>query len=198
MEPEKYKQYNQEIQPEPEKIIKKNNQKNNQNNQEKMIKHGTFSIIAASKRYLIKKDLLEVSRMKIKKSILLFIAACVLCTGFPFGISAYAKTTNPGNVNIVGAPTQKVWTFQANKSGIYHINFTYARSWEKDAPAKTVEYTVKVTRKNGSKAKTVDLSADKTNTVCKNQKFTVTLEENASTGYSWSYDTDAQGIKLVE
>ncbi len=46
---------------------------------------------------------------------------------------------------IVGAPTNKTWTFQASKPGTYKLTFKYERAWEQGAkPAKTVVYTVHV------------------------------------------------------
>lgn len=55
------------------------------------------------------------------------------------------KNILPSNKKIVGAPSQKVWTFKAIQPGTYKLQFSYARSWEKNAtPAKTVIYTVEV------------------------------------------------------
>ncbi len=47
--------------------------------------------------------------------------------------------------SIVGAPTNKTWTFQASKPGTYKLTFKYERAWEQGTkPAKTVVYTVHV------------------------------------------------------
>jgi inhibitor of cysteine peptidase len=101
-------------------------------------------------------------------------------------------------VDKVGAPTQKMWTFEANKSGTYKIEFTYARPWEKATAGKTVEYTVKVIDENSTDSGIVALIKDKENTIKKGQQFTITLEENASTGYAWDYNIEANAIKVVE
>jgi predicted secreted protein len=59
-------------------------------------------------------------------------------------VSAVNKNIS-NDKNIVGAPTNKIWTFKALKKGTYKIKFSYARSWEKKTPAaKTAEYTVKI------------------------------------------------------
>ncbi|MGG4217847.1 protease inhibitor I42 family protein [Paenibacillus jamilae] len=97
-----------------------------------------------------------------------------------------------------GAPTQKNWTFKAGKPGTYTLKFSYARPWEKGA-SKTVTYTIKVTEtaSNSKASDFVILKADSVNTVQKGQKFNIALEENASTGYAWSYTTDSKEIKLI-
>jgi len=46
---------------------------------------------------------------------------------------------------IVGAPTNKTWTFKATKPGTYKVSFKYEREWEKGAkPVQTIIYTVHI------------------------------------------------------
>ncbi|SDF55367.1 inhibitor of cysteine peptidase [Fontibacillus panacisegetis] len=102
---------------------------------------------------------------------------------------------------MMGAPSQKTWTFKADKKGTYTLKFSYARPWEKDVPAvETVTCTIKVTDETTkSKAKEiVTLKADGANAIKKDQKFNITLEENSSTGYSWNYVTSSKDIKLID
>lgn len=115
----------------------------------------------------------------------------------PVCISIREKNANSAEP-IVGAPTQKTWIFEANQKGTYKLQFFYARPWEKDVPAaKTVEYIIQVS--DGKKNDTiVSLKPGVTNKLTKGQKFNITLEENASTGYSWSYSTDKKIISLIE
>ncbi|WP_025689226.1 protease inhibitor I42 family protein [Paenibacillus zanthoxyli] len=52
----------------------------------------------------------------------------------------------------VGVPSDKTWTFKASKPGTYKLKFSYAQQWDKRAkPAKTVEYTIKVTENESNK-----------------------------------------------
>lgn len=105
----------------------------------------------------------------------------------PILIAANGSNTEINNEHICGAPYQKSWDFKAAKAGTYKIEFSYARPWEKKkAPAKTVEYTVQAAKGNTS-YKIGNLKTNYINKVTVGQEFTVTLEENASTGYSWSY-----------
>lgn len=47
--------------------------------------------------------------------------------------------------SIVGAPSNRIWTFKSDKKGTYKIAFQYKRPWEKDVPpAKKTVYNVKV------------------------------------------------------
>ncbi len=81
--------------------------------------------------------------MSIKKIILMCLTSCLLLSNLAFTniVSAEEKSNNQR----VGAPSQKTWTFKANKKGTYKLRFSYARSWEKTIPAlKTVAYTVEV------------------------------------------------------
>lgn len=119
-------------------------------------------------------------------------------TGYSWSYTAdkkVIKLKSKRTFNLVGAPVEKVWTFQANKSGIYKLKFTYTRSWEKDAaPAKTAEYTVNVSDKTSTASDSTALIESKDNNVDIGQKFFISLEENASTGYSWNYTIDNNAI----
>jgi inhibitor of cysteine peptidase len=124
----------------------------------------------------------------------------VLLSNCAFANITYAKTTKTPNEIykvVVGAATQKTWTFEADKTGTYKIVFTYSRPWEKTASDKTVEYNVKVADENSAAATPIVLTADRENTIKRGQKFTVTLEENASTGYAWRYTIEANAINLI-
>lgn len=136
--------------------------------------------------------------MKIKKLIILFMAVVALLGNTFVADVSLVSAANKKSEIIVGAPTQKTWLFEANKSGTYKIVFTYARPWEKDNKnSKTVEYTIKVSEENDTASSAVALVADQENIVKKGQKFSVTLVENMSTGYSWSYDIKDNGIIFV-
>ncbi|MFW5438617.1 protease inhibitor I42 family protein [Paenibacillus apiarius] len=100
----------------------------------------------------------------------------------------------------LGAGNEKTWTFKATKPGTYTLTFTYSRPWEKEQkPAETKVYTIKVTEQDEAEKQQspVVLVADKVNSVKTGQFFSVNMEENTSTGHSWSYATDQNGIKLV-
>jgi predicted secreted protein len=60
---------------------------------------------------------------------------------------------------LVGAPSQKVWTFKAVQKGTYKLQFSYSRSWEKNTPpAKTVDYTIEVSDNSSNKKITKETS----------------------------------------
>ncbi|MNW55336.1 Chagasin family peptidase inhibitor I42 [compost metagenome] len=109
---------------------------------------------------------------------------------------APAQTDPP----MMGVSSQKTWTFKADKKGTYTLKFSYTRPWEKDVPAaETATYTIKVTDKasNSKAEEIVTLKADGANSVKKGQKFNITLGENQTTGYSWSYTSDPDAIQLI-
>ncbi|OMD36959.1 hypothetical protein BSK56_31780 [Paenibacillus borealis] len=115
--------------------------------------------------------------------------------------SKYPEQTDPP---MVGVASQKTWTFKATKAGTYTLKFTYTQAWEKDQkPAQTVNYTIQVNKQgaNGSKAAKQQplavLKTGKVNTVKAGQPFHVKLEENTTTGYSWSYDINSNAVNLI-
>ncbi len=63
-------------------------------------------------------------------------------------VKAWEQTTksqDEGDDPIVGAPTNKTWTFKTTKPGTYTVTFKYERAWEKGVkPAETVVYTIHV------------------------------------------------------
>lgn len=107
------------------------------------------------------------------------------------GIEQIGEETDAKDTGLVGAPSNRRWIFRANKAGNATLTFDYERSWETGvAPAQTVAYKVRV------------LDAAKANVVKKNRTFTVTLEENPSTGYAWSFEANPAfkliGTKTIE
>lgn len=107
-------------------------------------------------------------------------------------------TTIEKNIQMVGVPYDREWTFQAKEKGTYTIKYSYARPWEKDiAPAKTVEYTI-VVSDDKKDATPIALKENENNNVNIGQKFFVTLEWNPSTGYSWSFSYDNKALKLLD
>lgn len=51
----------------------------------------------------------------------------------------------PAQVNLEGAPNEKIWTFKATKAGTYTLKFNYMQSWEEEQqPAQSMIYTIKV------------------------------------------------------
>jgi inhibitor of cysteine peptidase len=136
--------------------------------------------------------------MKLRKILSLMMVFVFLLGCSVFTNTVYAGTANKNDEPIVGAPTQKTWNFEADKSGTYQIVFTYARPWNKsDVETKTVTYTIKVSEEKNTDSTIIALVADKENVVKLGQKFTVTLEENASTGYEWTYTIKDNGITLI-
>ncbi|NEZ40177.1 protease inhibitor I42 family protein [Paenibacillus alvei] len=116
-------------------------------------------------------------------------------------VAERGQESKQGEPFALGAGNEKTWTFKATKPGTYTLTFTYSRPWEKEQKAAdTKVYTIKVTEqdKKAEKQKSpVLLGVDKVNSVKTGQCFSVNMEENTSTGYSWSYVTDQNGIKLV-
>ncbi|MFD1888218.1 protease inhibitor I42 family protein [Paenibacillus wenxiniae] len=87
-------------------------------------------------------------------------------------------------------PTTKTWKFKADKAGTYKVTFNYGPAWKKDAkPAETVIYTIKVSDKKAADQSTV---VDKKIEAVAGKTFDIKLEQNDSTGYSWTYKADAQ------
>jgi inhibitor of cysteine peptidase len=86
--------------------------------------------------------------------------------------SEYVPTpTEPG---IVGSGGVEEWTFRANTEGTTTITFEYRRPWEKDQPPAERKTFVIVARSGGKRIE-----------VTVGSEFTISLESNASTGYSW-------------
>lgn len=115
----------------------------------------------------------------------------------PILIAANGSKTEINNEPICGAPYQKIWNFKATKAGTYKIEFSYARPWEKNTPpAKTEEYTIEVSE-GANTSENVILKSDEINKINVGQEFNVSLEENGSTGYSWTYSTDSDSIVAI-
>ncbi len=145
--------------------------------------------------------------MNIKKLLLLSLLGTSLLTSAVYansnqqdGVSgATTKNTTDQNLAIcVGAPVDKEWTFKADKAGTYKITFTYQRPWEKGvAPIETKTYTIQV--KGNKKTKTiVTVEEDKKASVNVGQSFTIKLEENPSTGYSWTYKVNNNHVSELK
>jgi Predicted secreted protein len=137
--------------------------------------------------------------MKIKKLIILIAAVIILFSSSDFKSIAYSQINMKKGETIVGAATQSTWNFKADKSGIYKIVFTYSRSWEKKASdEKKIIYNVKVTDKKNKDKSIIELSPNKKNHISTGQCFSITLEENLSTGYSWGYEISPTGITFLQ
>ncbi|MCP1311601.1 protease inhibitor I42 family protein [Paenibacillus tyrfis] len=96
--------------------------------------------------------------------------------------------------NMPGAPSQKVWTFKANQSGTYKLQFFYTPAWEKGTSAlKTVEYTIEVNPVGNMPV----LTAGKVNKIKEGQEFNVILDQNDSTGYEWDYKTSNESVQKI-
>jgi Predicted secreted protein len=141
--------------------------------------------------------------LKMKKIIAvgMCVVSCLALSNEVYSEKIYAKEDSAVTQNEieVGVPDQKVWTFTADKEGSYKLIFSYERAWQETVPAEaTVSYQLKVVKDNSAK-KTVDiLDQDVVNTVKQGQKFRVMLVENPSTGYSWSFQSESDTIKLVK
>ncbi len=100
-------------------------------------------------------------------------------------ISEESFSFSPG---AVGAPVQKVWTFEALKPGKYTLLFAYSQPWDKDtAPIETVQCEIYVSTTTGS---VINVSKDET--------FKVSLKEGGFAGYTWSYtSSEENAIALV-
>ncbi|MFD1888219.1 protease inhibitor I42 family protein [Paenibacillus wenxiniae] len=109
-------------------------------------------------------------------------------------VSPIPASVDKQNIPIVGMPNDKIFTFKATKAGTYKVTFNYERT-EKDAkPAETVIYTIKVSDKKAADQSTV---VDKKIEAVAGKTFDIKLEQNDSTGYSWTYKADAQ-LELVK
>lgn len=89
---------------------------------------------------------------------------------------------------ISGAPSQKVWTFEALKPGKYTLLYEYRRSWELDiAPIETVQVDIYVSTTTGSIIN-----------VNKNEPFKISLLEGGFVGYNWYYTvSEENALALV-
>lgn len=90
--------------------------------------------------------------------------------------------------NLVGTPSQKVWTFQALEPGKHTLTFSYTRPWETGVPPLyTVQCDIYVS--------TIDETVIDVN---QNDTFKISLIEGGLAGYSWSYTlSDKSGIALL-
>jgi predicted secreted protein len=100
---------------------------------------------------------------------------------------------------MVGVGGTFVFEFEVNEDAcdqtLPKLVFSYERSWEKDTPAKTAEYTLKFDE-SACEASTDDedykKEEDKEIEVKNNETFTVELEGNPTTGYSWILENEQE------
>lgn len=90
----------------------------------------------------------------------------------------------------VGTPSMKTWVYKCDVPGEYTLKYTYSRSFEENGETKTAEFKV-VVADNSSSAEVKEV------TVNSGENFTISLEENTSTGYAWTVEKDDK-IELVE
>ena len=99
----------------------------------------------------------------------------------------------PAGTNAVGAPAMNTWLYKCDVPGEYTLKYTYARSFEEKSTAQTAEFKVVVTDGNTETVTTESKELE----AKKGDNFTITLEENASTGYVWTVEKEDK-IELVE
>lgn len=68
-----------------------------------------------------------------------------------------AEYTSSNKEGLVGAPSDKTWTFKALKPENITLTFSYARSWENE-PVSTAVYQLKVT--DGLKIEEISVKTD--------------------------------------
>ena len=88
---------------------------------------------------------------------------------------------------LVGAPIQKIWSFEALKPGTYTLTFEYKRSWEAGiAPIKTVECTINVNSLN-----------ERFLSVKTNELFSISMQEGGIAGFTSNFRILDDSVLLV-
>jgi inhibitor of cysteine peptidase len=86
---------------------------------------------------------------------------------------------------LVGAPIQKIWSFEALKPGTYTLTFEYKRSWEEGVePIKTVQCTINI-----SSANTINVKV--------NEPFKISMQEGGIAGFTSSYKISDKSVLLL-
>ncbi len=98
------------------------------------------------------------------------------------------KSIDNNDPGIVGAPIQKIWTFEALKSGTYTMTYEYKRPWETGVePIETVQYSINVVNPNEH---VINVSANKT--------FDISMQEGGFAGFTSTCKiSDETAIELV-
>ncbi len=86
---------------------------------------------------------------------------------------------------LVGAPIQKIWFFEALKPGTYTLTFEYKRSWEQGiAPIKTVQCTINISSTNIINVKI-------------SEPFNISMQEGGIAGFTSSYRISDKSVLLL-
>jgi len=93
-----------------------------------------------------------------------------------------------------GAPSVKGWIMTAAKEGKALITLRLFREWEGEKHS--IDFRALTVDVTGEEKGQVDFNI-LLNEVSLGSTFTVTLEENASTGYSWQYQILGEGISEI-
>ncbi|MDY6794953.1 MAG: protease inhibitor I42 family protein [Actinomycetota bacterium] len=98
----------------------------------------------------------------------------------------------PTDQNMVGAPGEEVWQFQAVGAGTTTMVLEYSQAWDEDTPPAT-RYTLTF---NVSQA---DNEINESFSIQAGQTLSITVDTNTSAGYAWSMtkQPDAKILKLV-
>ena len=99
---------------------------------------------------------------------------------------------NAGGSVLVGAPSMRTWVYKCDTPGEYTLKFTYSRSFDDTSEANTTEFKVIVMdgdTQTAAEARELEAKAG--------EDFSISLEENASTGYTWIMEKDDK-VTLVE
>ncbi|OPX42790.1 endoglucanase G precursor [Ruminiclostridium hungatei] len=89
--------------------------------------------------------------------------------------------------DVVGAPAQKIWTFEALLPGKYTLTFENRRSWDTAAPPlQTVKVDIFVSTVDGCK---INVKA--------HEPFKISLVEGGFAGYIWSYTPSEEKVFLL-
>ncbi len=94
--------------------------------------------------------------------------------------------------DVVGAPGEEVWQFQAVGAGTTTMVLEYSQAWDTETnPAKRYTLTINVTQADNEISESFKVEAGK--------NVSLTLDTNPSAGYSWqlTQQPDAKILKLV-
>ncbi len=94
-----------------------------------------------------------------------------------------------------GAPSVKGWIMTAAREGKALITLRLFREWEGEK--QSIDFRALTVDVTGEEKGQVDFNI-LMNEVSLGSTFTVTLEENASTGYSWQYQILGDGISEID
>lgn len=88
--------------------------------------------------------------------------------------------------NMVGAPGQQKFTFNALKAGTVELKMVYKQNWEGGQKGQSFTMTINITDSGNPPVKEVTMAdSGKTINIKVGERIVVALESNPSTGYGW-------------